>query len=368
MKSAIKLYGFINANLRARISDILHPPLSENLIKAGSLEEALQLLKDTPFSSLAEIFDNSGDMQFVELELFKMQIKNYRNIRKHVSDKPLLAFIDALTLKPEIENLKNVLRLWFGSRIKNRPISYRSGYIYQSTILNKLDWSRLLNAPSLGEICRALEAPYRAVLEEFKDQSPEETGIFRIETALDRMYYRLLLEKSGDLSLRDAQVVKELLAVEAELQNINWIIRYSYYYNVDARDLLEILIPLGRGFSLKALEEFLNRDSKQRDLSILVRNRFPRLAALSLNDREGRSSETVQALLFEELFEQTQEAEYHRLLTSHPFSIGIILVYFFLKARESRFIMAVLNGKYYGLPPEKISGLSWGQPLELSRS
>jgi vacuolar-type H+-ATPase subunit C/Vma6 len=67
-----------------------------------------------------------------------------------------------------------------------------------------------------------------------------------------------------------------------------------------------------------------------------------------------KGSSASQALLFENLLDNTRKTEFLKLISGYPFTIGIILVYFFMKNRESQFIIALLNGKYYGWKPERI--------------
>jgi len=46
--------------------------------------------------------------------------------------------------------------------------------------------------------------------------------------------------------------------------------------------------------------------------------------------------------------------EVKKMLAGYPFTIGIILAYFILKANEIRKIMTVLNAKFYNWPEERI--------------
>ena len=351
MKTAVSRYGFINAKLRARISDILPEKLTESLIQTGSLEETFQVLRETPFAPLAEAYDRTGDLQYTELELFRMQIAVYREIVKYATDS-VQEFVKGLSLKLEVENFKNVLRLWFGSKVKKRPISHRAGYLYTETILHPLDWDRIINAETFQELTEAVDVDlYRRILEPFLELPLEEIGIFKIETSLDRMYYRTLFEKSAGLPRRDRELVEKILRTEIDLQNISWLIRYSHFYKVDAAGLSEILIPLGRTLEQKDIEAYLSQEGRMKDPAALLKGRFPALASLSLADR---GTHAAQALLFEQLLDETTKTEFIKLISGYPFTIGIILVYFFMKSRESRFIMGVLNGKYYGLKPDRI--------------
>ena len=359
-KTPVGRYGFINAKLRARISKILEEPLRESLIKAGSLEEALQCLEGTAFSSLFAIYDKTGDLQAVEAELFRFQIEGYNEICHH-TEGSVRDFVQAMTVRLEIENLKNILRLWFGSKIKKRPIGYRAGYLYSNPILHPVSWDFLINALTYEDILKGVEnTPYRPLLDPFRETPVGEGGIFRIETSLDRFYYRFLSEKREDLPREDRAMVLRIMETEVDLQNLSWILRYSRFYNMGIEDLLNTLIPGGYKFTPEDLKPFLERgDSREGspDPGTLLSHRYPSLGAVPPG-AEAAAGETgsARALLFEQLLEETRRREFMKIITGYPFTIGIILVYFFLKDRETRFLRGVLNGKYYGWGIDRIRG------------
>ena len=67
MASPLSKYSIINAKLRARISKILPDETFSQLAKAPFLEEALGLLRETPFASLEEIYSTTGDLKQADL-------------------------------------------------------------------------------------------------------------------------------------------------------------------------------------------------------------------------------------------------------------------------------------------------------------
>ena len=75
MATAISKYAFINAKLRARISQILPDEIFTQLVKASTIDAALAVLRDTPFAKLEEIYSNTGDIKLAELDLLKHEIE-----------------------------------------------------------------------------------------------------------------------------------------------------------------------------------------------------------------------------------------------------------------------------------------------------
>ena len=178
----------------------------------------------------------------------------------------------------------------------------------------------------------------------------EGKGLFKLEIALDRMYYDLLFDAAGKLPSRDRELVERILTTEIDLQNINWLIRFSHFYDVSAAEMEKILISRGTRIGVEDITAYLNQESRQREPSALLKGRFPSLSTISMGERGA----ATQAMLFEQILEETRKTEFMKLISGYPFTIGIILVYFFLKNRECRYLTGILNGKLYGWSPDRI--------------
>jgi vacuolar-type H+-ATPase subunit C/Vma6 len=81
--TALKRYAFINAKLRARISTLLPQDFIDQMIRAKSLTESIQLLKDTPYREAESVYGRTGDLKMAELELFKQELALFTEIGKH---------------------------------------------------------------------------------------------------------------------------------------------------------------------------------------------------------------------------------------------------------------------------------------------
>ena len=116
-KAAVSEYGYINAKLRSKISLILTEEFCRALTGASNIEEAVHVLANSGFNSASEVWDSTADIQNVEFELFCKHIENHRMVMKH-TEGDLHDFVSILSMKPEIENIKSALRLWYGSKIR----------------------------------------------------------------------------------------------------------------------------------------------------------------------------------------------------------------------------------------------------------
>ncbi len=353
-KTAVSEYGYINAKLRARLSRILTDEFKRAMIDADGIEDAIQVLANHDYTSAAETWNKTGDIQNVEFELFKNHIGNYRMVIKN-TDGELKEFTNILTIKPEIENIKTALRLWYGSRIKNRPIGYRAAYLYKERIYENIEWDALINAVSYDDVSAVFQNTiYRDIFKKHTVLDAHDS-IFNIEIALDKLYYRFLNENSKKLSSDDRRVIHEIISTEIDLQNISWLIRYHHFYKMEFSELKNIIIPGGHGLELDALVNPGEDVSSSISPFDLLKKDYPELSTINISDKHNFSG---QAVMFEQLLDETQKRKFTSILAGYPFTIGIILVYFFMSGRELNFIASVLNGKNYRFSSQRIEELT----------
>ena len=147
MAGHVARYAYINAKLRARLSTMLPEEFFSRMEEAYSLGETLALLKDTRYSSLAEVFDKTGDIKAAELELFKKEISLYRELNRQ-AEATVGDLITAIELRYEILVLKRALRLWFDRIVRERSIDEAIGYLFREPICYPLDIDAIVSAVS----------------------------------------------------------------------------------------------------------------------------------------------------------------------------------------------------------------------------
>src|SRR4030042_5065140 len=203
MASPLSKYSFINAKLRARISKNLSDDVFDELVKAPSLEEALALLRDTPFAGLEETYSATGDLKKAELELLKSEIELYRNLRQYLH-RNSMELVDALLSQFEIDNLKNAIRIYFDRKIRNRSGDTSMHYILYDRIFHDIPVDIIVNAENFDEIAGACEGtPYNQIIRKYSHTVESEGSLFRMEIAFDHFYYTKLLASLDTLDRRD---------------------------------------------------------------------------------------------------------------------------------------------------------------------
>ena len=354
MPGRLKAYAFINAKLRARLSKLLSDDSIEQMVRAPSFPEAVQLLRGTSFQAIEENYRLTGDLKLGELELYRQEVAIHLEVEALIEG-PAQAFVHALTVRYEIEALKNALRVWFDRKIRGRDIEPAVGYLYRGRIHHELHVDGIINLDSLDEIAELLRGtPYAALIRERVPAVLAGSSLFPIEVALDQYFYRQLLEAMDGLPSRDREIARRLVGIEIDLQNIDWVIRFKQTYELSVEEALRYALPYGQNVGEKEIRAAYGAASATEVLSDLVKRKYPPLRPLlSTQVAESRS----RLVLIERILDQILAMEVRHALSGYPFTIGIILAYFLLKRRELKTVMTLLNAKYYQIPADRIEGL-----------
>lgn len=357
----VTMYGFINAKLRAKIGLMRQSKIIENLLHASSLVEAVGVLRDSKYHAVAEAYDRTGDLQQMELVLLGMEISMYKEVSRYLEGSSADLINHLLGKKIEIDNLKNTLRLWYSSIMRQRPIRHRSEYLFKDTILSPIDWTALINATSWEAVGASLkDSPYHTTVTAFTEQDLQQSGLFPLETELDRMWYVHLMEYVKTLKKADEEVATSMLLLEIDLRNLMMLVRYGWYHHMEADEVRKLLLPWGKVVSSNESEAYLKQNASERNPHSIINRYYP-----GLEEQENRGSahgdeaSVLETLKIEGYLAERRKAIYQRMLAQDPFTIGLSLSYFFLFKEETSMVKAILNGKYYGYEEAYIRGGCW---------
>lgn len=355
MRDALTTYGFLSARIKSRISKTMPPEAIDRLVKARSLPEAVQFLKGTVYAPIEESFSKTGDLRAGEALINARELELYTGLFRYLKE-PELGFICALSLRFEVEKVKDAARLWFESRVRGRTIDGRSGYIYRQTIANAFDVDAVINAADADALVEALEGtPYGAIARQHMQTVVSGRSIFPFEMALDRFYYDSIFAAASKLRPRDREVAERVLGIDVDMQNVSWLVRFKGFYHLPADKALGYLIPRGRAIDAASVAQMYGdeRSGTAAAGSLgfeLLAKKYGGFGALL--GKGGDAS--ARLLLMESALRQITLAEAGRSLAGYPFSIGVVLAYFAREREELRTIMTILNAKNYSLSEERI--------------
>jgi V/A-type H+-transporting ATPase subunit C len=358
-KRAVSTYGFINAKLKAKIGKMKDDHLDDDLLKAGSLVEAIGILREHGYTEAADTFDKTGDLQMVELSLLKDLIADYQSVKKLTDGYPK-ELVTTILLKIEVENIKNTIRLWYSAAVHHRPITYRTSYLIKQPIVNKIDYVALTNAITYENIIEALTGTwYQHVLKKFTFEAISKDGLFELETALDKYWYSLYIKACALLTGDDNEVANRMALTEIDLKNTLMLVRYGWFHKMDAKKLENSLFPYGRIYSDKSTHDYINTDPKKREPEVLLKIRYPEIAekVKEVNITDNKAAMINQTRFIEKFLEEKKHKSFQKILSGKPFTIGIPLAYFYYRESQYYMICGILGGKYYGVDSNEIKGI-----------
>ena len=358
--SKVSDYAFVNAKLRARIGIMRDMSLYDEMIKSRSLTEAFAKLDGTRHQDLLEVYRKTGDLQQVELQMLENEIALYREVEGYLPNAPS-AFVSVLLEKIEVDNVKNAIRLWYSNVVRHHAISYRASYIYKKGIVHKIDYDKAINASTYPELVSAFHGtPYEEVLAGFSLESIASEGLFPLEIALDHMWFKHLGEGIKKLTGQDRKTAEAIYTVDVDLKNILMITRYSYSYHLSPAELKKVMIPMGYIAREAEKSGALSSEDPIAVLSGIVRHHYPQISEEIARIRRTADDLTTveennrEIVLIEAYLGERRKKEYKKILMGDPFSIGVVLAYFFLCLQEDGNLRAILSGKYYGQSEAKI--------------
>lgn len=356
--SSVSRYGYVNAKLRGRIGKLKSSTIVEQMVKSPTLVEAIQVLRDTHHNHLVEVYDKTGDLEQVELALLIEKIDIYKRIATLLDDNEK-GFINVLLQELEIENLKNVIRLWYSNVVRHVDISSRANYIYKEKIVNDIDVARIINGQNFIDILESVkDLPYAQIISKYNLEKLVDDGLFNLEVSLDHFWYKNMLEMAKKLDKDDREIIEKIYGVDIDLKNILMLFRYGFYHEMDKESVMRILLPYGKIFENFDRKQ-INEDNKVSYIKDVVNKYYPSLIKniegllnnAGLTKNTDMSKDIVQ---IESYLADRRRKEFIKILSGDPFTIGIILAYLSLVKAENNAIRAVLIAKSYAWDEQRI--------------
>jgi vacuolar-type H+-ATPase subunit C/Vma6 len=356
MTGRVRKYAYIHAKLRARLSKLFGAEQYAPLIAATDLAEALGQLKDTEYEAIITVYRETGDIKMVELELYRMEINVLSGIRKHAHP-DLHPFVDLLFEQYEVEVLEQALRFWFDRFVRGRPVDDTVSYLYRGELPHAVDTDGIIYAENPEDVSAALgDSPYRDAVRSRLPRVQSDGSLFPLEERLEGLYYRRILKEIDRLPSRDARIAAAVTGIQIDLENINRVVRFAHFYGMNAEQSRDYFLPAGRHFSTEDLAAAFGQSGPEDFFAKELQERVG-LTLPGVKQSGGSEGKRAGLVLITALLSEVLAEEVRKLLYGYPFTIGIIIGYFFLKRNEIRRLRTILNAKYYRLPEERVKSI-----------
>jgi V/A-type H+-transporting ATPase subunit C len=338
-------YAATNAVTRTMLSELVSEREFDTIVHSESFVGAWLALRKTAYGQWvpedppSEILEIEKILREVTAMRFRRSIHALRGTPRDVG---LL-----LLSRWDIDNLEFALRLWHG---KDTDLQK---FLTYPSFVNEIPVYDIVEAETLEEIGLLLRAtPYIEAITEGLRPYRESKSIFFVEIALERDYYRRLLEAAAQLGGSDAGVAERIVGAEIDLVNLAWLSRLLDYYKMDPGVVHRHVIPGPSPISRRLAEPGLSLE-KLKDLSSEV---LSGRAGKHVEARVGPDS----VALFETLVGETVVEIARSTLSGYPFSIGCVFAFYLLKRSELRNLNTAFTGKWLDTDESEISNRLYG--------
>jgi V/A-type H+-transporting ATPase subunit C len=281
--------------------------VNENIIHRGQLEK---------------IFKNS---------LLDDYFKLFHYVRGNVKK-----FLRLVFLKYEIEDLKILLRVL---NTEHNTKAVRDSLLFLRKYCT-IDLDKLAKSKDIQDFILNLKgSKYYNILAPFI-VNKEYANIFNIEMSLD-LYFFSLIWKNKDKLLggHDREIITSSFGEEIDVQNILYIYRSKRFHNVPKEIIYSYLIPFRKKLSHDAIVSMVEAKEIEDVMDIIKKTKYAEI----FNENNDH--------FFDRNFSIYVYKRNKNFMKNEKFSIGLIMAYLHLKEIEIKFIVSIIEGIRYSLPP-----------------
>jgi V/A-type H+/Na+-transporting ATPase subunit C len=327
-------FAAVNTKIKVLERSLLGKDQLRKLIESGSYVDAFRLLKENTGYGKALKGFSEGNVHRGDLEIIlqKDYIEKYTKL-VHYLQGNYKALFKIFYMRFEIEDIKVILR---GKYLGKSVEEIKKLIIYESS-MSGIDYKLLIEARDIeGTVDKLQETIYYKHIQHLIKDTMKE-GLFRVEMALDFVYFIALRRFIKKLDNENKEVVKAYKGIQADLLNIQWIFRGKKYYKLQPEELFNYTIYDGAR---------LNKDQ---------------LKKLCYSKNMSEFYDMVQSLPYGELFSKCRYKEYllereilyyqkhifESMKRANKMNISAVIAFLELSLIECRDIISIVENKRY---------------------
>jgi len=239
----------------------------------------------------------------------------------------------------ELKNLKTILR----GVLRKRPIDEICGEIIDLGTLATLPFEKLLHSDDVPELLRILDkTPYAAMSRQARRLFEQHNDPFFVDASIDQRYYSDIASTISLVSKSDKALLQPLLGSIIDQQNLLWLLRYRFTYNLSPAETWYLLIAGGYRLTSSRLLSLVRLESTQE-----VIEQLPVQLSDLLNDAKG-------IFCIEQRMNKLVEDVAWRMLKQRQSAITRAMAWLVLREKQLVRIRALIKGHRLSLSPSLI--------------
>ncbi len=239
----------------------------------------------------------------------------------------------------ELFNLKTLIR----GKLHGLDPGAIEDNLYDLPPFTRMPLAALLQAESIGELLRMLEpSPYGDIARQARLAFEARHEALYLDATIDRLYFGGLVKRAERLAERHRAPLRRLVRGLVDYQNLVWILRYRFAYDLGPAETYFILIPQG----LRLDREQLQKLCSLPDFEAVIAALPP-----ALRDALGAAGSAVQV---ERALEQRLRREAWEQLRHAPSAPARAFAYLVLREVDLKHIQVLIQGSTLGLAPDLV--------------
>lgn len=244
----VRTHAAANSKAKVILGKLLKDSDYEKLIKMEHVDEVTSYLKSKTHYKNMDWGDKT-DTQNIEVMMKKHFFNTYEKFFHFYVD-AYRDFIKAMFCRYEVENLKLFIR----ALTRKESLSQIIDHLIYSRLYSNIDYDALEKVDDMESFMQSIRnTQYYHPLSVYMDEDPVQMN-FHMEMMLDRGYFNRLLESIRNLKKRDRKLMLDLLGINADILNIQWIYRGRKYFEISSEELFNFTLNSGKVYDFKALK------------------------------------------------------------------------------------------------------------------
>jgi len=250
----VRRHAAANAKAMAIFGQLLKRDDYIALLNMDQVDNIIKSLKNKTHYSM--IFDDLNN----PIEVYERMMKQYffscyGKLSYFYFDE-YKTFFKSMTVRYEVENLK----LYIRAISRQEDPSNLENHLLLSSSYSEIDYLEITKAKNMQELIYSLKGTrFHDPMLPFLYEEPSRMA-FHMEMILDRLYFNQLHQSILRLNRGDREAMMDLLGMNIDALNLQWIYRGRRYYDMSSEELFNFTLSDGKKYDLKRLKELCYMD------------------------------------------------------------------------------------------------------------
>lgn len=347
MIKSIYEYGELTIRIRGKKSFMLVKSDYDAMLNAENIQTALRRLEGTRYHPyISQMLIEEFNLSKTEENLVKAYLDEFNFVFSKLKNRKALEFFQEFNRSLELKTIASIIKsIVLGvSREKALEYTIPFGKIGSVTCRKLIEEKNVKNVLQLiGEkpVIREVEK----IISETEDPVLQ---VNMVELAINKHSLIKVWEKLGELKGRDKKSLR-LVGIAIDISNIMTVLRLKKL-ELKPDEIEVYIIPVYCMLREGEVKRAITATNDTEALKVFVSGRYVNVISPLMSVYEVRKDLS----LFEIALKRYHVKECERIFFQPFFHLGEALAYLYLKLYEVKDLIAILTGKYFNLPVDKI--------------